>query len=235
MSLLRAVIFDLDDTLFDTAGAMLTALDALTRTVPIFRGRTGTELFAMHTRYMHQIDPEVFSGQLNGPQARVKRFTLMLAECGAPDADGNGVSLAYRAIYRASFRQMPGAGRLLEELRRRGLKVGVLTNYLREVQLETLESIGLLPLLDALVTVSDAPPKPHPASYGAICKALDVSPQQAVMVGDNWTNDVAGAVEAGLRAVWYAPAEALAPEERVLHGRLSSYEPQEAALQVILG
>ena len=92
-----------------------------------------------------------------------------------------------------------------------------------------------LPLIDALVTVSDAPPKPHPAGYAAICAALKVEPARAVMVGDHWANDVAGAASAGLNAVWYAPADLQAPESSVPHRRLSSYEPLADALRVILG
>lgn len=230
-----AVIFDLDDTLFDTAGAMLTALESLALAVPAFRGRTGAELFDLQTEFMRQLDPEVFSGQLSGVQARTRRFERMLTACGDPAPDGEAVAGAYREVYRASFRQTPGAGTLLTALRSQGLKIGVLTNYLREVQLETLEAVGLLPLIDALVTVSDAPPKPHPAGYAAICAALKVEPARAVMVGDHWANDVAGAASAGLNAVWYAPADLQAPESSVPHRRLSSYEPLADALRVILG
>ena len=157
----------------------------------------------------------------------------MLAECGDPAPDGAGAALAYREVYRASFRQTPGAHPLLSALRERGLRVGVLTNYLRDVQQETLEAIRLLPLVDALVTVSDAPPKPHAGSYMAICAALSVSPGQAVMVGDSWPNDVAGAVHAGLRAVWYNPSGQAAPAD-VPHATLTGFLPPEAALATLL-
>jgi putative hydrolase of the HAD superfamily len=239
VSALQAVIFDLDDTLVDTAGAMLLALTALTNTVPAFSGLEPAELFARQAKIMHTLDPEVFAGRLNAQQARARRFSLLLEECGGGSAqdgsaqDGKAVALEYRRVYRASFQQTPGAGELLSELRRRGLRIGVLTNYLREVQLETLEATGLLPLVDALVTVGEAPPKPHPDSYRTICAALEVLPQQAVMVGDHWHNDVAGAVTAGLRAVWYDPAGLPAPAG-VAHTAITGYLPLEAALNVIV-
>ena len=207
-----AVIFDLDDTLCDTTGAMLAALEAVSLRTPAFAGRSPAELHALQLRTMQSLDAQIFSGALNASQARTRRFELMLSECGDAAPDGSGTALAYREVYRASFRQTPGAEQLLNTLRERGLKIGVLTNYLREVQQETLETIGLSPFVDALVTVSDAPPKPDPASYHAACKALGVEPARAVMVGDSWPNDVAGAVSAGLRAVWYAPADTEAPK-----------------------
>ena len=230
----QAVIFDLDDTLCDTSGSMLTALAAVSQITPAFSGLTPNELYDMQTRIMKTLEARVFSGELGPQDVRVRRFELMLAERGQ-SAGGSEAAATYRAAYRASFRPLPGAGALLGALRARGLKVGVLSNYLREVQLETLEAVGLLPLVDSLVTVSDAPPKPHPGSYAAICAALKVESAGAVMVGDSWPNDVAGAVAAGLRAVWYAPATAIAPEKSVPHRRLSSYKPQEEAVRVILG
>ena len=228
-----AVIFDLDDTLFDTAGAMLTALESLALAVPAFQGRTGAELFALQAGFMRQLDPEVFNGRLSGVQARRLRFERMLTACGDPDPDGEAVAGAYREVYRASFRQTPGAGELLTALRSHGLKIGVLTNYLREVQLETLEAVGLLPLIDALVTVSEAPPKPHRGGYLAVCAALGVQPAQAVMVGDHWANDVAGAVSAGLRAVWYNPSGRAASGD-VPHTALAGFLPLEAALAALI-
>ncbi len=228
-----AIIFDLDDTLCDTTGAMLAALEAVSLRTPAFAGRSPAELYALQARVVQGLDAQIFAGALTAQQARVRRFELMLSACGDPAPDGAGTALAYREAYRASFRQTPGAEHLLNALRERGLRVGVLTNYLREVQRETLEAIGLLPLVDALVTVSDAPPKPHAGSYEAICAALSVSPGQAVMVGDSWSNDVAGAVRAGLRAVWYVPADIEAPAD-VLHRRLGAYEPLNHALEVML-
>ena len=84
------------------------------------------------------------------------------------------------------------------------------------------------------MTVSDAPPKPHLGSCAAICKALNVTPDRAVMVGDSWANDVTGAISAGLRAVWYAPVGQQAPAD-VPPRQLNSYEPLQQALEMILG
>ena len=44
--------------------------------------------------------------------------------------------------------------------------------------------------------------KPDPASFGAALELLDVAPEHAAMVGDNWERDVTRALKAGRRAVW---------------------------------
>lgn len=53
--------------------------------------------------------------------------------------------------------------------------------------------------------------KPDPAFFLAILSACDASRQYAVMVGNSFPIDVAGAKSSGLRAVWYNPGLAIAP------------------------
>jgi len=148
-------------------------------------------------------------------------------------ADAEAAAHVYHAASRAHYRPLSGALELLRALHERGLRLAVLTNYPRPVQTAKLDACGFGPYLHAAVTTSDAPPKPDPASYHAACKALGVQPDQAVMVGDNWHNDVAGAVRAGLRAVWYNPAASKAPAE-VPHAALAGFLPLETALATLL-
>jgi len=53
--------------------------------------------------------------------------------------------------------------------------------------------------------------KPSPAFYQAVLNGLDSPPEQIVMVGDNYENDVRGAAAAGLWSIWYNPAGEPAP------------------------
>lgn len=46
------------------------------------------------------------------------------------------------------------------------------------------------------------PPKPDPAPFRLCLQSLEVEPAEAVYVGDDWRNDVCGARDAGLHAVW---------------------------------
>jgi HAD superfamily hydrolase (TIGR01549 family) len=46
------------------------------------------------------------------------------------------------------------------------------------------------------------PPKPDPAPFRLCVQSLAIDPAQAVYVGDDWRNDVRGARDAGLHAVW---------------------------------
>lgn len=198
---LRAVIFDLEDTLFDDTGCTHAGLRALATqsglSVP------PAELFARHAAHIRAIDPLLFRGELNAHGARVLRFTRLLTELGVPDADGEAATVTYREAYRAAWAPLPGAADVLRDLSAAGLRRAVLTNYVREVQALKLAHFGLDALVDAVLCVEEVPAaKPDPRAYHAACAALAVTPGQAVMVGDSWEKDVQGARRAGLRAVW---------------------------------
>lgn len=228
----RAIIFDLDDTLFDDAGCTLAGLNALAAEHPALAALPRSELFARHSRLISALEGEVYAGRLSAEACRARRLEQLLEGVGVPGADGEAAARVYHAASRAHYRPLPGALELVRALHARGVRLGVLTNYPRGVQSVKLDACGLTPYLHASVTTSDAPPKPDPASYRAACEALGVQPEQAVMVGDNWHNDVAGALAAGLKAVWYNPAGRAAPT-RAVHTVLTGYLPLDAALAAL--
>ncbi|HEX8051691.1 MAG TPA: HAD-IA family hydrolase [Thermoleophilaceae bacterium] len=106
-----------------------------------------------------------------------------------------------------SFRAFPDAAPALRDLRERGLRLVVVSNWdcsLREV----LDSAGLLELVDDAVSSAEAgAAKPDPAPFHAALAAAGCEPGEAVHVGDSEENDVAGARAAGVRAVLLRRAE----------------------------
>jgi HAD superfamily hydrolase (TIGR01509 family) len=80
----------------------------------------------------------------------------------------------------------PGALRLLEELTRRGVRVGVLTRNTRANALRTLAAIGVGPFFapSAVLGRDDALPKPDPDGINQLSAYWGVTPEALVMVGD---------------------------------------------------
>jgi putative hydrolase of the HAD superfamily len=102
---------------------------------------------------------------------------------------------------------------LLESLRRRGLKTGLVSNAIDPGWLlrADLERQGLAPLLDAVVFSSElGKRKPHSAIYEAALSELGVSPDRALFVGDRLVEDVQGPAQLGMttvQAVWFRADE----------------------------
>lgn len=98
----------------------------------------------------------------------------------------------------------PEAPGVLAELRRRGLKVGLVSNtmYPAELVRARLEEFGLRDRFDVLAFSSEVGwRKPHPAIFQFALDRLGVSPANAVFVGDRVYEDVGGALRVGLRPV----------------------------------
>ena len=99
----------------------------------------------------------------------------------------------------------PEAPPLLRELRRRGLKVGVLSNTMwpRSAHEQVFARDRVLDMIDGAVYSSEIPwAKPHPEAFRAALAAVgEADPAACVFVGDRPYDDVHGAKRAGMRAV----------------------------------
>lgn len=123
-----------------------------------------------------------------------------------PAHDRHHLALAaYRRFWEPYTLTDPAVRSLWEALRSHDVAIGVLSNTIwsRAYHREVLQRDGVLDLLDADVYSSEIHVvKPHEEAYAAICTALGVTPAAAVYVGDRLYEDVLGAQEAGLRAIW---------------------------------
>lgn len=89
----------------------------------------------------------------------------------------------------------------MEQLRARGLTVGLITNMDRNGS-EIVDGLGLSDHIDLVVTSLEAgAAKPSPAIFRAALAKAGAEPDQAMHVGDQPSSDIAGALGAGMRAV----------------------------------
>jgi putative hydrolase of the HAD superfamily len=96
----------------------------------------------------------------------------------------------------------------LRRLRRRGLRVAVVSDCTHELPL-LWASLPIAPLVDATVfSVLMGQRKPHPSLYLAACQRLGIEPSQAIYVGDGGSNELSGATAVGIPAVRLVTADA---------------------------
>lgn len=98
---------------------------------------------------------------------------------------------------------------LLDALRERGLRLGLVSNAFDPAWLlhEDLERMGLAERLDVAVFSSEVGVrKPHPEIFRRALVALEVVPERALFVGDNRNADIRGAKALGMataQALWF--------------------------------
>jgi putative hydrolase of the HAD superfamily len=99
------------------------------------------------------------------------------------------------------FNAYEDARAALPELRRRGLRLVVISNWDFSLN-EVLERIGLRELVDAVLTSAQAGVrKPAPQIFAQALALAAASPGQAIHVGDSLEEDVTGARNAGIEPV----------------------------------
>lgn len=195
----RCVVFDLDDTLWNTSacleiahGAMCSVLDercpevgAKYRDVPSFAAEMKSTMSA-HVERKHD-----FTWLRS---TTLERLT----------ADGGHAAAATAAFVQARNQPslFPGALEALRALKALGLQIGTLTDGNADPMIID----GLKDVVDFCVNAVDAGASKPDRRMFALCESKSgCDPSSLVMVGDNAEKDVAGAKAAGWRAIWVRP------------------------------
>ena len=199
---MKAVVFDLDNTLFDHTGCAVAGLRSWVTEL----GITPTdELIAEWFVIEEDQFNRFLAGELTHQGQRRGRLREFLPVLGLPvpvaDAELDEVFTGYLTQYTNNWIAYPDARPALEVARSNGWRVGVLTNGSTRQQNAKVAAIGLADLIDVVCT-SEAlgVSKPDPLAYQRVCEALGVEPGETLMIGDNLELDVIAARAAGLSA-----------------------------------
>ena len=230
---LTTVLFDLDDTLFDHIGTARAALAATAAADARLQAADPEALYQHYSALLEQIHAQLLAGRYTYEQARRLRFERLLGPYGVGAAEVSAIAQAHYGRYQQLRRPLPGARALLEALKPH-YRIGIVTNNRTGEQLDKLHHLDLHPFVDALITSEDVGvPKPDPRIFAAALARLGARPAEAVLVGDNWTADVLGALGAGIRPVWLNRTGAARPLAHVRE--LTSLSPLPAVWQAITG
>lgn len=203
MAVLRAVLFDLDDTLVDHLHASRAAVVGVRDTFASLQARDIEAMVAENDRLIELLHAEVGLGRRTADDARVERYRQLFAFAAADATHAPGAAQLHRRIYMESRREVPGARALLAALNGH-VVIAVVTNNTVAEQTEKLEAFGLAQYVDALVTSEEVGvAKPDGAIFAQALERCGCTADSAVMVGDSWRNDVEGAQRAGIRPLWF--------------------------------
>jgi len=236
--MIKAVLFDLDDTLFDHQHCARTALEDVRSSHECFAPMTADALARAHAGILEELHQQVMVGRLDLDVARTERFRRLFATAGvdAPDSLALSAAATYRHRYLAERRASRGAAALLKKVRERA-RVGIVSNNLLEEQQDKLRCCDLDQYVDALVVSEETGmSKPDPRIFQIALERLGCRPEEAVMIGDSWSADVIGAIAAGIRPIWFNPgmrdADRDAPSGVAV---IDTLEPTSEGLATIFG
>jgi putative hydrolase of the HAD superfamily len=189
---MKAVIFDLDDTLYPYVQHVHSGFAAVASYVDRNFQVPAKDAYAT-LRFARE------------SEARGREFQHL---CDVYRLDQAIVPALHREFkaHRPQLWLTHDAAAVLGNLRRSGWRLGLLTNGDPSVQKKKVEVLGLAALIDHVVYASEHAPggKPAREPFIEVLRRLQVAPQDAVMVGDDPVNDVDGGRAVGIRTIFLA-------------------------------
>ncbi|HEY0754818.1 MAG TPA: HAD family hydrolase [Ktedonobacteraceae bacterium] len=235
---LKAVLFDLDDTLFDHLHSTRQGLQAVCEAYPSLQQLPLDLLFADYTRVLEEMHLRVLAGSMTideGRRERFRRFFQLHAPAFADlPSTLEHAAMLHREQYQISRQMVAGALPLLERLHGQ-VKIALVTNNVVAEQVDKLRVLRLEHLVDELVTSEETGSiKPDPRIFHVALERCGCRAAEAVVVGDSWQADVLGARQAGIRAVWLNRTGRACPDPQLAQ-ELPALEPLARAIEIIFG
>lgn len=210
----RWVWLDLDDTLIDFRANSLIALRLTYADCRLDRYFPDCDRWVeSYLRHNHALWDRYNRAEITQDYLRMHRFldpirehTPMSADTFAREArDMDTIYLDHLARQKC---MVDGAMDLIDHLRAHHYNIGVLSNGFTDVQHRKLHTVGLDTKVDLIVLSDDiGVNKPDIRLYRhAMERATLTDPTLHLMIGDNPDTDIAGALNAGWRAIHYSPA-----------------------------
>lgn len=205
------ILFDLDDTLFDHTHASRAALAQMH---DVHFPGVAFETFAHeHVRLLEIHHHRFLSGELTMDQARAARMRELFSTFGQKidNATALNIGAEYRREHQNNRRLVDGARELLDALSSKS-RLGIVTNNSVAEQMEKLRTLDIGRYFDTLVMSEDVGiAKPDKRIFAIALERMGAKAHETVMIGDSYTNDVIGAVDAGIAAIWFNRAQHKTP------------------------
>lgn len=204
--MIKAVIFDIDNTMYNFDEAHKSAMAALCAYTEKNFGMGEAKTKELAAKCMGMIT-ERLGNNCAAIHNRLIRFQCFLEQIGS--ADYQKAMEMYHTYWDTLLDVMepePGLLPLLKRLKEKGIKIGIGSDMTAYIQYKKLEKIGALGYLDFLVTSEEAgAEKPDPQFFSLCVEKAGCRPEECVFIGDNLKKDVAGSADFGMIGTWYHP------------------------------
>lgn len=206
----RGIIFDLDGVLVDSESLKAEAHAAA---VASFGG---------------QVDPLFYGTVMGGSHAYVR--SVYFREAGidpGPEEYSRRYREEYERLLDGGLRPFPGVLEMLDQLRRRDLRLAVATSSTHWMVDRVFSMVELAPYFDAVIAADDVTRhKPDPEPYLVALEKLGLEAASALVVEDSVTG-LTAAARAGVRAIAYRHALNATHDLSTAAGILDSFVPAD--------
>ncbi len=215
MSKLKAILFDMDDTLLDwsrfTRETWRDIEKKFVRGVYDYIVAQGNEIGDYDTfinAYFEHVKNAWYEARVTQIAPHIGQIFLDVAESLGASRDKLDMEACLQVYGWDVFPGVsvfPDVKPMLDKLKGKGIRFGIITNSAHPMSLRDreLRKHGLIDYFpDCRIAAADVGYlKPHRAIFQAALKALDATPEETIVIGDTPEHDIAGAQAAGMRAI----------------------------------
>lgn len=200
--MIRNVLFDLDDTLFDFHKAEKIAL---TKTLMHFGIDPTEETLALYSTINAAHWKRLELGEISREEVKVGRYRELFKTIGV-ECDPVKATAYYESMLAIGHYFMPGAPELLEELYGK-YRLYIVSNGTAKVQEGRIGSSGITKYMDGIFISQILGANKPDKQFFDICFAEipDFSLSETVIIGDSLSSDIKGGINAGITTVWFNP------------------------------
>ncbi|XP_013932111.1 PREDICTED: N-acylneuraminate-9-phosphatase [Thamnophis sirtalis] len=214
---IKALFFDLDNTLIDTVSASRAAIAEVIRILQYEYHYTEREADMVCERFQAKLSKECFDpSKISITNLRIQHWEGAIQEVKGGTANQKLARECYFLWKTTRLEHLT----LTKETRKilRGLKkvapLLLLTNGDTETQREKIEACACQEFFDAIVVGGEQKEeKPSPSIFLHCCELLGVQAEDCVMIGDSLDTDIQGGLNAGLKATIWINKTGIVPKE----------------------
>ncbi|HFI2659419.1 HAD family hydrolase [Streptococcus suis] len=208
---MKALIFDVDDTLYDQIQPFERALERHTEVA-----REQIEpLYLSFRRYADEVFEATAIGKMSLKDSHIYRMKHALADFGYQVSDATALAIQIDYDYfQGQIELSPVFPEIFSWCQAQGIAMGIITNGPYRHQLRKIRTMGLVnwfELEHVLISGQVGITKPNPAIFQLMEERLEMSGEDICYLGDSFENDVVGAKAANWKAIWFNHRKRIEP------------------------
>lgn len=199
----KAILFDLDDTLFDFHRS---EREAIENTLASFGITADSAMMDYYSRVNDSQWKLLEKGELTRDEVLTRRFKIFYEGIGKPEVDPNETWHRYEHQLSQSWHYIDGAEDLLSEMCR-DYELYIVSNGTASVQDGRISASGIGKYFRGIfISQKIGFNKPDKRFFDAVLDSLDgLDRSEALIIGDSLSSDIKGGKNAGIATLWYNP------------------------------